>query len=159
MLSKKSTINTELKAICRFRSLMLSRIMLILLLLLLSYPFHFLTLYPAAAFLVIPGIASHGICSKHPGRDQLYLAKASLPETMKAFHFLYSKYYAEKITSGIITLLMAAWQMSQPRTLWNGLPVWIIPAVLFLIYFITGNLLYLYYRIKLHYDFMHLNIK
>lgn len=154
----KPDINTELRAVCRYRGLAISRWMLILLLLPFSHLLNVTPLYLSTAFLLFPAIINYAFRSAHPERDQRYLEQAVLSETMKACRFTYHKYRSEIVCSFLIVFLLAFWQLFGPRILWHGLPVWRLPAFFLIVYYIAGRGITMYCRIKIHYDFMHLNI-
>lgn len=156
MLRKKSKIHMELKTACRYRGLFLSRMILIILLVLFSYPFHYIPFYLALTFLLVPAIIGYSLRSNHPKQDDLYLATVSLPDTIQSLHFSYSKSQAERICSVLILFFLACWQFSQPRILWYGIPIWLLPTILWLVYFFTGRGIALYYRLSLHYQLTHL---
>lgn len=148
--------NQEIRAVCRLRSLAISRRMTILLLLIATSLLGYPALYAAVTLLCFPHILNYAITAVHPQCDQAYLSGASLPETLKANHFRYSRYRAEKICFYIILILLILWQTTLTPVLWHGIPIWRIPAVLLLFYLIISQILYFYLKYKLHYNFSHL---
>lgn len=158
MLRRKSKVYMELKTACRYRGLYLSRLLLIILLIPISYPFRYIPFYLAFTFLVVPAIIGYSLRTNHPEQDSLYLSKVSLPDTIQSLHFSYSRYQAERISSILILFLLAVWQFFQPRILWYGLPVWLLPTILWLIYFFVGRGIALFYRFDLHYQLTHLDV-
>lgn len=159
MSEKQKKIKTELRAICRFRALRQTRIVLILLLLCLFYAFHHMSLYLALTLLCFPAALEYAMRSARPEQNRQYLAQASLPVTMQRHHFVYTAYRAETISALLIILLLALWQWVQPQSFWYDLPVWRTPGLLLAIYYITENAIYFYYRYRIHHDFMHVNIR
>ncbi len=150
--------NQEIRAVCRLRSLALSRMMTILLLTITTFFLGYPCLYVAVTLLCFPAIIGYAITARHPQCDQTYLAEALLPETLKANRFRYSRYRAEKICFYIIIILFLLWQLILTPVPWHGIPVWRIPSLLLLLYLLISQTLYLYLKYRLHYNFKHLII-
>lgn len=159
MRSQKSIIRAELKSICRYRSLSLSRMVLLLLLILICYPFFPTAVYLLTAVLAFPVILNYGIQAAHPDRNQQIRSDAVLSETMKKYHFIYTKYRSEVISFYLFCLLLLVWQIAQPKQDWHGIPIWVIPGILLAIYLLTERIIYFCLHWKLHYDFTHIKIE
>lgn len=158
MFPKKTKVNSELKSICRYRSLLLSRTVLLLFLILFFYPCRPVPAYLAFVLIFFPVIVNHLYQSSHPERNSKIFSESVLTETMKTYHFSYSKYRSEVITSYLTGMLLCIWQLIQSRSDWNHFPLWFLPVALFVIYLITERGIYCYLHFKLHYNFTHLNI-
>lgn len=155
---KKKKMNAEIKAACLLYAQRQTRNCLILLMIPLLFLFHTTVLYIILVPFSSPAAIHYAILSAHPGQDEEYMNRALLRETLHKYRFSYSKYRAEQIAFIITLLLLGFWQSIQQHFLWHGLPVWRIPGILLILYFITENILYLYFRLRIRYDFFHLNI-
>lgn len=155
-LYNTSKPNQEIRAACRLRSLALSRMVTIFLLIITTFLLGYSSLYAAVTLLCFPAIIGYAITAAHPQCDQDYLAKALLPETLKANHFRYSRYRAEKICFYIIIILFLLWQRILTPFSWHGIPAWRIPTLLLLVYLLISQILYLYLKYRMHYNFKHL---
>ena len=158
MNTQKHEIRSELKAISRYRGLLLSRILLCLLFLIIAKPFGFLPIYLAAALVFFPPVIVYLI---HSAKTSVSSSEKSnlLPETMKKYQFTYEKYYAEIVTFFLSLIFFIVWQATQAATNWHSIPLRHIPTLLFVLYFVTIQMITVFYRVYIHYQFTHLIIK
>ncbi len=159
MQNNKKKIDAELKAVCRLRAWRRTRMILIFVLAPLYYFFHETAVYLLAALVVFPAALDYAIRTARPEQDREYIAHALLPETMRENHFVFTRYRAERISFTAGLLLLAFWQWVQPRISWHGLPVWRIPGLLLISWFIAGQILTFYHYYRLRSDFLHVRIR
>lgn len=155
---KKKKMNAELKAVCLLRAQKQTRYSLLLLLMPLLFLFHPTALYMMIILFLFPAAVNYTMLAARPEQDKEYMSHALLRETLHKYHFSCSKYRTEQITFIGALLLLGLWQWIQQHFLWHGLPVWRIPGILLIFCFITENILYLYFRLRIRHDFFHLKI-
>jgi hypothetical protein len=157
-MNKKRKIHKEIRQISHFRARKLARKVLMLLLLLMIFLFQDTPLYLLIALLLFPAAIDYIFRSAAPQKNQDFAKQAVLTETMKHYHFVYTKYCSESATALLAVLMLAIWQLVQPQSLWYGIPYWRIPGLLIAIYYLTETGLYFLFRWYIHHRFTHIHI-
>lgn len=159
MSRQRSKIHWELKSICRYRSLVISRTVLLILMVLLFFPLRPVPAYLILILFVFPSAINYLINSSHPDKNEQILSNSVLTETMKSHNFVYSKFRSEVINYYFTVFVLIVWQIFQERITWYNIPIWVLPSFILVIYIITERTIFLYHYLHMHYDFTHINIK
>lgn len=153
-MSNSKKIYNELKLISNYLGLITAKYTAFFLLVLSYYPMRPVPAYIIATMLLGPLLIQYALYSN--SKYDLSENFTMLPTAHK-YNFTLKKYKSEKTIYPIIVFLIASWQLSVNRYNVYDFPVRIFPAAILLIYVMARPAGRLFFRLKLHHDFMHMS--
>ena len=154
-MSEQKKINRELNSISRYMGLITSKYVIFVLLLITMFPMNIVPGYIFLAGLIFP-VAFKFISEENSSKKDV--TDFTLHPTAKKYKFSYLKYKAEAFNFLLITLLLIVWQLVLHNTNVFSYPVNIIPSFMLIIYILSRFLGSLFFKIKLHHNFMNMNL-
>ena len=153
-MSDSQRIYKELKLISNYLGLITAKYVTIILLAIVYYPMRPTPAYILATIIICPLLIRYALSTA----SQTDASKNFiLYPTARKYGFTMPKYKAEKITYPLIVFFMVAWQLSINHYNVYAFPIHVFPSVILIVYIISRPFARLFFRIKLHYDFMHMN--
>lgn len=154
--SHTKKISKELSLISRYASLKYSKYILIVLLLLMYFPFKTTPVYILFAVVTIPVISRFATGTARdassPAQDFILLY------TARKYNYTEAKYKNEKKRYYLSIFLLLAWQIKINSGNYYNMPLKAVPSMLIIIYISVQVIIGIFVKYKTRYNFMHLNI-
>ena len=157
-MSDKKKNNHELSIISRYLGLMTSKYIVFILLIVTLYPMNIIPGYILLACIVFPAGLSFAINDKNDHKYDDDITNLTLYPTAKKYKFSFIKYRCESYNFILIIVLLFVWQFTINKDNIFTYPKNIIPSFILIIYILSRFLANIIFRIKLHHDFMNMNI-
>lgn len=153
-MADSQKINKELKLISNYIGLVAAKFLTLAILIIIFYPARPTPAYIIASMLFSPPIIRYGLYNK--STNDAVESFLLLP-TAKKYRFTMYKYNSEKMSFTFTVLLLVAWQLAINRFNLYSSFLREIPSVILMIYIPTRILVSIFSKIKIRYDFMHMN--
>lgn len=153
-MADSQKINKELKLISNYIGLIIAKFVALAILIITFYPMRPTPAYIIASMIFCPPIIRYGLYNKSINDA---VESFSLLPTAKKYRFTMHKYNSEKYSFTFTVLLLVAWQLAINRFNLYSSFLRKIPSVILMIYIPTQILVSIFSKIKIRYDFMHMN--
>lgn len=157
-MSNKKKNKHELNIISRYLGLMTSKYIAFILLIITFYPMNIIPGYILLAGIVFPVALNFAIENGNNNKTGDDITKLTLYPTAKKYKFSYTKYRCESYNFVLMIMLLFVWQFTINKDNIFDYPKNIIPSFILIIYILSRFLGNIIFKIKLHYDFMNMNI-
>lgn len=159
-MSDNKSNNHELHIISRYLGILTSKYIVFLLLVLTLYPMNVIPGYILLAGIVFPAALKFAIYdnSADSKNDDNNIKDFTLYPTAKKYKFTYTKYRCESYNFILIMILLLIWQFTLDKSGIFSYPKNIVPSLILIIYILSRFLGSILFKIKLHIDFMNMNI-
>lgn len=148
----------ELNIISRYLGLMVSKYIVFILLIITFYPMNIVPGYILLAGIIFPAALKFAIDNGKKHTTDNDITKFMLYPTARKYKFTFTKYRCESYNFILMIALIFVWQLTINKNNIFNYPKNIIPSFILIIYILSrffGNIIF---KIKLHYDFMNMNI-
>ncbi|MBU5478217.1 hypothetical protein KQI69_03265 [Eubacterium sp. MSJ-13] len=157
-MSNKKKNNHELTVISRYLGLMTSKYIVFALLIITYYPMNIIPGYILLAGIVFPVALKFATDNDDNRKNDDDITKLTLYPTAKKYRFSSTKYRCESYNFILMIILLFVWQLTLNKNNVFSYPKNIIPSFILIIYILSRFLGNIIFKIKLHYDFMNMNI-